>query len=146
MPYAPAEPTDTRPAQRILVVDDDDRAGDMLRRFLQAEGHYVSLVRDGNEAVALLGRGLEFDAIFLDVRMPRLDGVTAYRQMTVRLPMPQVVFMTAFSITPDLEQALRQDGLEYLQKPYTFEGVREALGRIRIKTGRSRVRHNESDW
>lgn len=59
---------------RVLVIDDHIDARVLLEDFLQSRGYYVSVAKNGNEALALLRGGLDFDLILLDLVMPESDG------------------------------------------------------------------------
>ena len=59
---------------RVLVIDDHIDARVLLEDFLQSRGYYVTVAKNGNEALALLRGGLHFDLILLDLVMPEADG------------------------------------------------------------------------
>ncbi|MEV4461821.1 response regulator, partial [Microbispora sp. NPDC049633] len=65
---------------KLLVVDDEPALREALRSSLEFEGYAVESAADGLTALDLLERG-DFDAMLLDVMMPRLDGLTACRRL-----------------------------------------------------------------
>jgi DNA-binding LytR/AlgR family response regulator len=114
---------------RVLAVDDERPALEDLARVLRAcEGV------DGVECVdsprdALLRVGAErFDALFLDVRMPGLDGVELARVLARFADPPAVVFVTAYEDAA--VQAFEVHAVDYLLKPVSRRRVQEALGRV----------------
>ena len=64
----------------VLIADDDPVVRDVVRRYLERDGHDVSIARDGNEALALL-KTERIDMAVLDVMMPGPDGLTLCRSM-----------------------------------------------------------------
>lgn len=80
----------------MLVVDDDDAIRTLVERILRRERFHVESACDGSEAIDKLGRA-EFDAVLLDLMMPRVDGhgVIRYLQREKAGAVPQVIVMTA---------------------------------------------------
>ncbi len=111
--------------QHILVVDDDGRLRDLLRRFLADHGYHVSVAADADEARAAL-RNFAFDLMVLDVMMPGQDGIsfTAELRETIDLP---VLLLTARGETEDRINGLAAGADDYLVKPFD---PRELLLRI----------------
>ncbi len=113
-------------APHILVVDDDRRLRDLLRRFLQGEGFRVTVASDAAEARAKLS-GLAFDLIVLDVMMPGENGfdLTAWVARTHDIP---VVLLTARGAPEDRIAGFEHGAEDYLAKPFE---PRELALRIR---------------
>ena len=114
---------------RILIVDDEPAARALLSSMLAAEPGVVVAGEcgDGAEAVSWLADH-EADAIFLDVRMPRLDGFQVIAR-TEPDRLPPVVFVTAYD--EFALRAFRVEAWDYLLKPFDSERLRETLGRLR---------------
>jgi two-component system, OmpR family, response regulator MprA len=83
-----------RSPDRLLVVDDDPALARTLRRALGVEGYDVECAGDGAEALQRLS-GSRFDAVVLDVSMPRLDGLAVCRRMRERRDRTPVLMLTA---------------------------------------------------
>jgi CheY-like chemotaxis protein len=66
---------------KILVVDDDSALRLSISKALMAEGHEVVEAEDGEKAVALISLDRGFDAVFLDVNMPRMSGIDALQNI-----------------------------------------------------------------
>ncbi|MFT5523283.1 MAG: two-component system response regulator HydG [Pirellulaceae bacterium] len=99
---------------RILVVDDEPDMARGLRRILRINGYDVQIAHSGEEAI---DRSREWppDGILMDIKMPGIDGVEAYRQIRVMCPNAFVVFMTAFSSLVD--EAREEGAVDVLTKP-----------------------------
>lgn len=110
----------------ILVVDDDGRLRDLLRRFLTENGFRVSTAADAAEARAKL-ESLAFDLLVLDVMMPGESGLdlTQYLRRTGVVP---ILLLTAMAETEDRINGLERGADDYLSKPFE---PRELLLRIR---------------
>lgn len=84
------------PAERILVVDDDDAIRTMVERVLRREQFVVESARDGFEAIEKLSKN-DYGTILLDLMMPRVDGhgVLRFLESERQPPVPKVIVMTA---------------------------------------------------
>lgn len=119
---------------RVLVVDDEPPARAKLRRLLAEEPdvEVIAEAADGEEAVAALRRHAP-DLVFLDVRMPRLDGFGVIEAVGVER-MPAVVFVTAFD--EHAVRAFEVEALDYLLKPFAPARLRKVLDRVRAVRAR----------
>ncbi len=114
--------------RRILVVDDEPEVRNILRRVLSADGHDVSLASDGQDAWKLIQK-TRFDSIFLDLRMPGVDGQELYQQIIEFSPdlAKKVVFITGDTARADTERFLESTSSPVLGKPFTIEAIRQLL-------------------
>ncbi|MEW6321019.1 MAG: response regulator [Acidobacteriota bacterium] len=117
---APGEVPDWRGRGTVLVVDDEDGVRDIAQSVLERAGLTVVTAADGREGLdAFLSAAASFDAVLLDMTMPRLDGATVLREIRrVRRDLP-VILSTGFG-EPDQIAELRTLGaVFFIQKPYT---------------------------
>ncbi|SFQ73680.1 two-component system, NtrC family, response regulator [Variovorax sp. OK605] len=113
----------------LLIVDDDDAFRDTLAETPQGLGHETVTVANGAEAVRAASRE-RFDAVFLDHRMPGMDGLQTLEAMQARLArLPPVIVLTAFSRAGNTIDAMRLGAFDHLTKPISREAVREVLAR-----------------
>lgn len=100
----------------LLIVDDDERIRDLLKRFLKRNGFLVTAARDAAHARRVLA-GLDFDLIVLDVMMPGEDGVSLTRSLRESLATP-VLLLTAKGETEHRIAGLEAGADDYLVKPF----------------------------
>lgn len=104
----------------ILVVDDDDATRLSLACALSDAGHKVSEAIDGEQALELTSEHT-FDVAIVDVRLPKIDGLTLARHLRSEAPTTSVILMTAFATVPDAVAALRDGAYDYVTKPFDPE-------------------------
>jgi two-component system copper resistance phosphate regulon response regulator CusR len=123
---------------KILVVEDEPKAGDYLVKGLQESGYVADLARNGVDGLAL---ALEFDyeLIVLDVMLPQLDGWAVLGKLRERKQTP-VLFLTARDDVADRVKGLELGADDYLVKPFAFA---ELLARIKTLMRRGPVREME---
>ncbi len=111
---------------RVLIAEDEAIIRMDLREMLEEEGHeVVGEASDGDEAVAL-ARELEPDIVFMDVKMPRTDGIRAASIITEERIAP-VVMVTAFSQAAYVDQASEAGAMAYLVKPFKKSDILSAM-------------------
>jgi two-component system, NtrC family, response regulator HydG len=110
----------------ILVVDDDQAHRFMLVAMLSQWGWQATEADDGTTAVAAVGKQ-PFDAILMDVRMTRMDGMEALLKIHALNPAIPVVIMTAYSSVDDAVAAIKAGAHDYLTKPLDFDRLRLTL-------------------
>jgi CheY-like chemotaxis protein len=104
---------------RILVVDDNKELADDVVEILTAEGHDAKAAYDGEQALDV-ARGYAYDAALVDIRMPRMDGVTLVKHLMGRHPERTYLFMTAFAGANTMVEALAMSQDAVLDKPLDF--------------------------
>ncbi|MGU3435943.1 response regulator transcription factor [Actinomycetes bacterium M1A6_2h] len=111
---------------RILVVEDEERLADTVRRGLESDGHVVVVASDGIDG---LWRATEehYDVIVLDIMMPGLNGYEVLRQMRERQVWTPVMMLTAKDGEYDQTDAFDLGADDYLTKPFSFLVLRARL-------------------
>ena len=118
---------------RILVVDDDERIQNLMRRALHLEGHTVIAAADGESALHEL-RDAEPDLVILDLMLPDIDGLEVCRRLRAVSGVP-VLMLTARDTVPDRVQGLDSGADDYVVKPFDLD---EILARVRAFGRRAR--------
>jgi len=112
---------------RILIVEDEQKVADFIRKGLQQEGYAVDAVSDGEEA-AYQAENFGYDAVILDLMLPKLPGLEVLKRMRARHPSLPVLILTAKSAVEDKVTGLDSGASDYLVKPFAFA---ELSARIR---------------
>ena len=126
---------------RILLCEDDENLGMLLREFLQAKGYAADLFSDGESGYKAFLKG-KYDLCVLDVMMPKKDGFTLAQEIrTVNSEVP-VIFLTAKSLKEDILEGFKIGADDYITKPFS---VREVLARVRSVLRRTSAARVESE-
>lgn len=112
--------------ERILVVEDDRRIRDLLRRGLIFEGYTVEAAEDGESALRNARDKLP-DAVILDLMLPGLDGLEVCKRLRSASNVP-ILILTARDTVPDRVTGLDAGADDYMVKPFAFD---ELLARLR---------------
>ena len=110
----------------VLVVDDDRGIRFTLEGIIDDEGYMVRGAEDGYQAIELV-KEITFQWIFMDIRMPGLNGVETYLEIKKISPESRVVMMTGFSVEELVNQALEEGVFAVLYKPLPVEQVLDIL-------------------
>jgi DNA-binding response OmpR family regulator len=111
----------------LLIVEDEKRMVELLRKGLEEEGHTVVCAADGIEGLEM-SRSYDFDMIILDIMMPRLDGYELAKRLRAdKVPTP-ILMLTAKDSVQDIVRGLDLGADDYLTKPFSFN---ELLARLR---------------
>jgi putative nucleotidyltransferase with HDIG domain len=125
------------PAERILVVDDEEPIRDFVSAMLTSANFVCSQAASGKEALALLDSGEEFELMLSDLMMPLMDGIALLEASKERFPDMPVVMVTAVTDVSIALNAIRNGAYDYLLKPFEREQllatVRRALENRRLK-------------
>jgi two-component system CheB/CheR fusion protein len=119
----------TPPRRRVLLVEDNEDAGDTLRMVLDSLGYEVHLVRDGESAVETAG-GLRPHVVLMDIGLPGMNGYEAARKIRAGSLGRKVLMiaLTGRGRTNDLEQSAAAGIDHHLVKPLDFEALKRILG------------------
>ena len=120
---------------RVLVVEDEPKMADVLRRGLTKAGLAVDVAGDGGDALVRAG-ATEYDAIVLDAMLPDIDGLDVCRRLRADRVWSPVLMLTARSGVPDRVDGLDAGADDYLAKPFSFD---ELLARLRALARRGPV-------
>ena len=115
---------------RILLAEDERDLNHIIAKRLTAEGYSVDCCFDGQEAIDILSY-TDYDALILDVMMPRADGYAVLRALRDKGKTTPVLFLTARDAVADRVKGLDSGANDYLVKPFSFE---ELFARLRAMT------------
>jgi len=112
---------------KLLIVEDETRMADLLRKGLTEEGHNAMCAFDGAEGLAM-ARTYEFDVIILDVMMPKLSGYELAKRLRAEKIRTPILMLTAKDAVPDIVRGLDLGADDYMTKPFSFD---ELVARLR---------------
>lgn len=118
---------------RILLVEDDQNFGDVLRSYLEMNDYEVTLATDGEQGLAAYEQG-EYDLCIFDVMMPKKDGFTLAGEIREKDADMPIIFLTARAMKDDVLKGFKLGADDYITKPFNSE---ELLLRIQAIMKRS---------
>jgi len=119
----------------LLIVEDEARMAELLRRGLTEEGHTATCASDGAEGLAL-AKSYEFDVIILDIMLPKLSGYEMAKRLRAEKIKTPVLMLTAKDSVPDIVRGLDLGADDYMTKPFSFD---ELVARLRAVKRRALV-------
>lgn len=120
----------------ILLVEDDQNFGDVLRSYLEMHDYEVTLATDGDQGLERYNQGA-FDLCIFDVMMPKKDGFTLAQEIRDQDDDMPIIFLTAKTMKDDVLKGFRIGADDYITKPFNSE---ELLYRIQAILKRSQVK------
>lgn len=122
---------------KILLVEDDESFGGVLKAFLELNGYFVRWIMDGKHAVAAF-RECDFDLCVLDIMLPNIDGFCIAKDIKVINDKIPFIFLTAKSLREDVISGFKIGAQDYITKPFDTEVLL-----FKIKAILSRNKSNE---
>lgn len=104
----------------ILLAEDDNNLGNILKSYLEIKGYNVSLCINGKEASVAFNKG-KFDFCIVDVMMPLMDGFALAKEIKKSDKNVPVIFLTAKSMQEDINRGLEIGADDYIVKPFSME-------------------------
>jgi DNA-binding response OmpR family regulator len=120
---------------QILIVEDDEQIANSLKKNLMAEEHSALISGDGEDALKKIAK-IEFDAILLDWRIPKLTGIEVCKRIRENGINTPIILLTALSDISNKIEALNAGADDYITKPFSFDEVMARLNAVvrRFKT------------
>lgn len=115
--------------ENILVVDDDMVVRRSLARVLEQEGHRVDEAASGADAVQMLDNK-RYALVILDLRMPRLGGLTVLQHVRNRQPEVAVLVMTSYPSLENAKESIQLGAFDFLPKPLDAEQIRKVVAGV----------------
>jgi len=120
------EADQTKEAVKILVVDDQPGMRITLKGILTKKGYQVTVAEDGIQAIEAVKKE-NFRIIFMDVKMPGINGVEAFMKIKEINPKATVIMMTGFAVEEELKRAIQEGAYTVLYKPLDIEKILEVI-------------------
>ena len=126
---------------KILLCEDDENLGSLLREYLQAKGYDADLCPDGEEGYKAFLKN-KYDLCVLDVMMPKKDGFTLAQEIrSVNSDIP-IIFLTAKTLKEDVFEGFKNGADDYITKPFSME---ELIFRIEAILRRIKGKKNKEN-
>ena len=116
--------------KKILVVDDDQSILSIFEYILQEAGYATETASDGYEGIEKVKSMDDLDLIFMDVKMPGLSGIDAFKEIQKIKPRLLVVMMTGYSVDELLKEAFELGAYGVIYKPFDMEEVLSIIQKI----------------
>jgi heavy metal response regulator len=116
----------------ILVVEDERRLANLVRRALEEQGHVVDVAHDGAEGLDV-ATATDYDLLVLDLMLPHLDGIEIAKRLRASKNDVRILMLTARDAVEDRVRGLEAGADDYLMKPFSFS---ELLARVRALSRR----------
>ena len=108
---------------KILVVDDEQSMREFLDIMLKKKGNKVSLASNGEEVLKYIDKDI-FDLVLLDIRMPKMDGITVLRKIKSTSPETVVIMITAYASADTAIKAMKEGAYDYITKPFKVDEIK----------------------
>ncbi len=122
---------------KILIVEDEKKLAEFVRKGLQEEGYVVDTVDNGEDGLRLAGDDV-YDLVILDIYLPKLDGLEVLRRLREDKVTTPVLLLTVRATIEDKVLGLNLGADDYLTKPFAFQ---ELLARVRALLRRRTENH-----
>ena len=106
---------------RIMIVDDNVNLCRTMSLILKGKGYDVTVANNGSEAIERARETKHFDIVFIDIKMPLMDGVETYKQIKKIIPRAAVVMMTAYAVEDLIQEALEEGAHGVIYKPVDID-------------------------
>lgn len=113
----------------ILVADDEESVRNLLSRVLSKMDYLVSTAANGEEVLAKI-KVQSFDLVIMDIRMPKIDGMEAFKVLRLDHPNLPIIMMTAFSTVETTLETMRLGAFDYLTKPFDVPDVKTLVEKV----------------
>jgi len=124
---------------KVLLAEDDENLGPLLKEYLQAKSYEADLAVNGEEALKYFHRN-PYDICVLDIMMPIMDGMTLSKEIrAINSDMP-IIFLTAKSLKDDVLEGFKTGADDYITKPFSME---ELLYRMEAVLRRTKNEKNK---
>ncbi len=107
---------------RVLIAEDEEHLGQILKTFLMGRGHHVDCVADGRSALEAL-RAEAYDVALLDIVMPEMDGLEVLRHVREDPDSPEIIIITGNGTIETAITAMKLGAYDYMSKPYRMAEI-----------------------
>ena len=120
------------PKARILAVDDEDIVLESFRKILVLDGFSIDTVEKGREALGLIQKN-DYDFVFVDLKMPEMDGVEVTKAVKHLRPDVDVIVITGYASVESAVETMKHGAMDYVQKPFTEDELVDFVNKSLIR-------------
>ena len=120
--------------KRVLVIDDQSDMGWIMSRIFHERGHKVIVSRSGKEGLKKFMDRKDFDLVFLDIKLPDLNGLDVLEQIKKTCPHTKVIIITAFGSPEARQEALERGASAFLDKPIQIDEMTRLADEVLSKS------------
>ncbi|MHA1637443.1 MAG: response regulator [Candidatus Thorarchaeota archaeon] len=115
----------------IMVVDDNVGLTKTMSLILKKQGFTVVTAHNGLDALNQIEEGMKIDIVFMDIKMPELNGVETFKRLKKMVPNATVIMMTAYAVEDLVQEALEEGAFSIIYKPFDFDYLLSLIDKIR---------------
>jgi two-component system OmpR family response regulator len=130
---------------KILLAEDDNNLGVLLRNYLAAKNYATDLFINGNLALEAFHKG-SYGLCILDIMMPEMDGLTLAREIRLTNPDIPIIFLTAKNQKEDVIEGFKSGADDYITKPFSMEELLYRIEAILRRTSSSGVTKKDDSY
>lgn len=116
-------------SKKILIVDDERNIRTTLKMCLSGEGYEIETAVNGEDGLEKAEKD-KYDLIFLDIKMPGMNGMEVLEELRKRGNKTNIVIMTAYGTIEDAVKAMKLHAVDFIPKPFTPEEIRETAKKV----------------
>lgn len=116
-------------SKKILIVDDERNIRTTLKMCLSGEGYEIDTAVNGEDGLEKAEKD-KYDLIFLDIKMPGMNGMEILEELRKRGNKTNIVIMTAYGTIEDAVKAMKLHAVDFIPKPFTPEEIRETAKKV----------------
>jgi CheY-like chemotaxis protein len=114
---------------KILVVDDDPTISEELKELLEEDQHEVQNVNSGEDALKIFS-DQRFDIVFLDIKLPGMDGVEVLKDIKSKPQSPYIIMITGYATLETAIESMKSGAFDYISKPFDIEQIHRSIDSI----------------
>ncbi len=130
---------------KILLAEDDENLGSLLREYLEAKSYDTHWLTDGEKAYKSFEKN-KYDICILDIMMPVKDGITLAKEVRMVNPEIPIIFLTAKSMKEDVLEGFSVGADDYMTKPFSMEELIYRIEAILRRTHGSGQQHRQTEF
>lgn len=115
---------------RILIIDDDEEICKFFQRILREEGYEIFTATNGKSGIVLFRKLEGIKLVFLDIKMPKVDGITTLKRIKKISKDIPVVMMTGYGDLNTVKSAMKFGAIEYVTKPFNINSIKSIINEV----------------